>query len=199
MDLPSLLRDLSGADNAGKTPAPSPEACFALWEEFAMPTNIREHSRLVAEVAAQTADSAGAEAIAWAVAAGLLHDIAKGYTILYGGNHSQLGGAIVLERFGDPLLAQSVVHHVFWPGELDFERHFLPLCLIYADKRVMHDRLVSLDERYADLAGRYGTTPFRLERVRTSHEQLKRIERGLSRFIGADLHAHPFDRRRLVS
>lgn len=89
------------------------------------------------------------------------HDIAKTWTILHGGAHDQLGAAIVREETGNPLLAQAVLYHVQWPWEEgplapENEPLRLPLLVAYADKRVRHDRLVSLEERFDDLLNRYG-------------------------------------------
>ena len=90
------------------------------------------------------------------------------------------------------------MHHVYWPGELDPERHFLPLAVIYADKRVRHDDLVSLEERFDDLMDRYGKNERSRDWIGRSRQQNRDIENLLSAFLGEDIHAYPFDRRRLV-
>ncbi len=99
---------------------------------------------------------------------------------------------------GNPHIAQGIIHHVYWPGPLDLERHFLPLAVIYADKRVKHDALVGLEERFADLFDRYGHTPQSREWITRSLNQGRELERLFSTFLGEDIHAYPFDRRRLV-
>jgi hypothetical protein len=72
------------------------------------------------------------------------------------------------------------------------------LAIIYADKRVKHDRIVSLRERRADILDRYGTTADRCRRIGRSFRQVEEIANEFGNLIGVDLHAHPFDRRRLV-
>ncbi|WP_237559883.1 phosphohydrolase [Desulfohalovibrio reitneri] len=183
--------------------SPSVTECESLWDRFMMPGHIRRHSRVVAAVASQVADMArvaGVEDadIPAALASALLHDIAKHYTILYGGSHSQIGGAWVMELTGNPVLAQGIVHHVYWPYELDFKRYLVPLCVLYADKRAKHDRLVSIDTRFDDLLERYGQTPEIQKKIRWTTLQAHEVERGLSELVGRDLHAYPFDCGRLV-
>lgn len=190
-------------------PAPDDAACHRLWDVCAVPEHIREHSAKVGHVAGFLAERAAAERLfpevpgpelAQAVrASGLLHDLAKGYCIDHGGSHSQLGAAWTMALTGNPAVAQGVMHHVWWPWDVDPLRHFLPLVVLYADKRVRHAEFVSLGARYADLFERYGTTPGRRARVRMSLDQLKAVEHCLSEILGVNLHAHSFDSRRLVA
>jgi putative nucleotidyltransferase with HDIG domain len=181
---------------------PTDEQCFACWDALDMLPHIRKHSLLVAGLAtflARRAAERGSRVdVAATRAAALLHDIAKTYTIRHGGHHSQLGGAWTMDWTRNARLAQGVVHHVHWPFALDLKDHFLPLIIIYADKRVKHDRVVPLTERFVDLLERYGTTEFIRERIELSKQQAKDIEDSLSHILGIDLHAYPFDSRRLV-
>jgi hypothetical protein len=130
--------------------------------------------------------------------AGLLHDLAKTYTVRYGGNHCQLGAAWVMALTGNPAIAQAVRHHVVWPGLVDIRAHFLPLVIIYADKRVKHDHIVTLPERFSDLLHRYGTSDARIASMHRSFAQVEHIETELSTLLEVDLHAYPFDSRRMV-
>jgi len=186
---------------------PTDAQCRMWWDKYAMFDHIKLHSQKVADVATALAllatarNRAGTNATAFVQsvrAAGLLHDLGKTYSIQHGGNHSQLGAAWVMELTGNPALAQGVIHHVHWPGELDPNIFFLPLAIIYADKRVMHDRLVDLDERFADLYARYGHTERSRDLIAVSHAQGKELERILSTFLGENLHAYFTDSWRLV-
>ena len=189
---------------------PSDDECRGWWDEYAMLEHIKVHSELVAGVATDLAELAAdrnlgnpmglpREAFVQSVrACGLLHDLGKTYSIAHGGNHSQLGAAWVMELTRNQHIAQGVVHHVYWPGELDPDRFFLPLAIIYADKRVKHDAIVSIDERFEDLMSRYGHSERSRTLVRRSHDQGMELERIFSTYIGEDIHAYPFDRRRLV-
>ena len=178
------------------------QECRKLWDDFAMPPHIREHSEqvaLIATVLGELALEAGLPVDLPEVrASALLHDLAKDYTIKHGGNHALLGGAWVVEVTGNPAIAQGVAHHVFWPWEEDVRNHFLPLAIIYADKRVKHRNIVTLDERHQDLIERYGKTKYIRERIEMSKQQVITIEQELSRELNVDLHASTFDSRGLV-
>jgi predicted hydrolase (HD superfamily) len=190
-----------GDDSAAPTP-PSEQECFALWDRYSMPEHIRKHSALVAHIAvflAKRMVEAGFTVCVPTVrASALLHDLAKDYTIRFGGNHAQLGGAWVLNETGNPLVAQGVVHHVFWPWELDVESFLLPLAVIYADKRVRHCSVATLDERFHDLFDRYGRNERIIGRIEISRLQAVALERTFSSSLGIDLHAHTFDSGRVV-
>ncbi len=185
---------------------PDRAECEALWERFAMPRHIRAHSEAVAHVgyaiataASRTGRLAPAHANPEAVlAACLLHDIAKDYTIRHGGNHSQLGAIWTLEAAGDAAIAQGIMHHVYWPWALDADASFLPLTLIYADKRVRHDSIVPLVDRFSDLLDRYGKTEDIRARIHASWRQAEIIAETLSEKAGFDVDAHSFTGRRLV-
>lgn len=181
---------------------PGDAQCLALWEKYAVPPHIREHSSLVACIATELAKAARVAGYAVHVdevrASGLLHDLAKAYTIKHRGSHAQLGAAWVVMETGNPRIAQGVAHHVWWPWEPDVRRHFLPMAVIYADKRVAHDQIVTLEERFEDLMARYGTTVEKARGVERSHTQALVIARGFTELLGLDLDACSVDSRRLV-
>lgn len=181
---------------------PTAARCMALWDRFEMPEHIRAHSRKVALVACQVAEAgrrAGIEVCLDTVrASALLHDLAKAYCIKFGGNHSQLGGAWAMAVTGNPLIAQGVIHHVYWPFAVDLRRFFTPLAVLYADKRVAHDQIVPIEQRFGDLLERYGRTEEIRERIHSTNRQAKDVEDALGRLLERDLHAHDFDRGRLV-
>ena len=183
-------------------PAPSDAECFGLWDEYDMLPHIRAHSLSVARVAttlALAAQRAGLDVDVQTVrASALLHDIAKTYTIRHGGNHSQLGGAWMQERTSNPVLSMGIVHHVHWAWEVDVRAFFLPLAIIYGDKRVRHDTVVTLAERFEDLYTRYGTTQYIRDRLAESQGQAAAIETALSETLGMNVHEHTFDSGRLV-
>jgi putative nucleotidyltransferase with HDIG domain len=181
---------------------PSDEDCFALWDEMDMLDNIRDHSLKVARVATWVAEhglKAGLATHVQTVRAGaLLHDIAKTYSIEWGGYHGPLGGAWVMERTRNPVLAQCIVHHVFWPWELDLEAYFTVFAVLYGDKRVRHDRLVTVDERFEDLSERYGHSRDLVRKIEANRVQSVVLENMMSERLGVDLHACDFDSRRMV-
>lgn len=188
------------AMNLGEVP--SDQQCYQLWDEYQMLEHIKVHSKLVALVAWDLAVQLQAKDQDLDPqsfrAAGLLHDLGKTYTLNFGGNHCQIGAVWVLQHTGNPALAQAVLHHVHWPGELNLESHVLPLCLIYADKRVMHDHIVTLSQRFSDLLQRYGSSKARIQMIQESFAQIRKIEDLLNRRLEVDLNAYPFDSRRMV-
>lgn len=164
--------------------------------------NVRAHSALVACLATSLAEAAVTAGLAVNVgevrAAALLHDLAKTYTIRHGGNHCQLGAAWVQELTGNPILAQGVLCHVSWPHSIDLQAHFLPLALIYSDKRVKHNRIVTLEARFEDLLVRYGKTDSIKNRIRESFERAEAIEHALAQTLGMNLHESTLGCGRLV-
>jgi hypothetical protein len=183
---------------------PTREECRALWDKYAMPDHIRAHSTVVAEFAACLARmlaERGADIhVPSVLASGLLHDLGKFHTIKHGGSHGQLGGAWVMNETRNPLIAQGVLHHVRWPWAIDetVEPWLLAYCIIYADKRVMHDMVVTPEERYEDLLMRYGATEDAKKRITSSHNQGLEIEAALSRRVKVNVNEYSFDSGRLV-
>ena len=183
--------------------APSEDACRALWDKYEMPDHIRAHSEQVAHFSVSLAELAVKRGHALRVeevlACGLLHDIAKSYTLRYGGSHAQLGAAWTLAETGHAGIAQGILHHVFWPWPLREETICsLPILVLYADKRTQHAAFVTLEERFADLADRYGIHEQARLGIATSQQQSVDIERALSARLGVELDAYTPDRGRLV-
>jgi hypothetical protein len=88
-------------------------------------------------------------------AAGLLHDIAKAQCIVSRGDHAREGGQI-LRALGFGEIAALVERHVDL-GEWDPAGPVTAAELLnYADKRVRHEEVVSLADRFDDLLQRYG-------------------------------------------
>lgn len=187
---------------ADMPPAPTDMQCYQFWDRYCMLPHIRQHSLGVARVATRLAllgKQAGLDVDVQTVrASALLHDIAKTYTIRHGGNHSQLGGAWMEQATGNPLLSMGIVHHVHWPWHVDVRAFFLPLAIIYGDKRVRHDTVVTLDERFEDLYSRYGSTQYVRDRLAESRQQSAMIEEAFGNLLGVDLHEDTFDCGRMV-
>ena len=192
--LPSLACPVSPAWNV-----PDEAQCVRLWDKYGMMPHIREHCRAVASVALDIVRRAEERGVLpegrglerpYVLAAGLLHDIAKTYTIRHGGSHAQLGAAWVREETGNPALAQAVLWHVSWPwqdGPLDdaADPFRLPVIIAYADKRVRHTEVVTLEERFEDLMVRYGIDDERKARITGYLNRTKSVEKALFNKIGA--------------
>jgi hypothetical protein len=183
--------------------APSADACRKLWDKYEMPEHIRAHSEQVARFSAGLAELAAGRGCAVradaVLACGLLHDIAKKYTLQYGGSHAQLGAVWALAETGHAGIAQGVLHHVYWPWPLSEEECCaLPILVLYADKRTQHADFVTLEKRFADLDVRYGISAQARLGIERSYRQSVSIERALSARLGVEVDAYTPDSGRLV-
>ncbi len=189
------------AENRGTIPTDN--ECFLIWDKYLMPANIKEHSFLVGEVATIIAEIGFQKGLSvnsdLVRASALLHDLGKAYALRYGGNHSQIGAAWVMEETQNPAIAQGVMHHVFWPTTIDLDKYFLPIVVLYADKRVKHTTVVSIDERYEDILNRYGTSAERKKLIYLSYEKVKKIEKKIFQKLGVNLNENNINRWRMVS
>jgi uncharacterized protein len=103
--------------------------------------------------------------------AAILHDICKIDAIKAGGDHALMGRQL-LEENGYPGVADVIGQHV----RLESMQVNEALVVNYADKRVMHDMIVSLSKRFVDLMERYGTDESRQERILRHYHDTLRIE-----------------------
>lgn len=199
-----LPRDHARPDKAAYPAPPDEKRCLELWDKYKMLPNIRSHSLLVANIATALAERAVelgfATDVAATRAAGLLHDIAKTWSLEHGGSHAILGASWTVQETRHYGIAQGVILHVHWPWQLPEGSGIccLPIFIIYADKRVRHDKCVTLEQRFDDLIVRYGKTEEIRANIRKSLQQAEQIEAALSRELKWDLHENSFDSGRLV-
>jgi putative nucleotidyltransferase with HDIG domain len=150
-------------------------------QRFGMLPNIRKHSLLVYQVAL-TIDSLlisnGSRLNHHLIEAGaLLHDITKTRALKTGENHSETG-AQLLEQLGFSEVAIVVGQHVNLTPQENVSFSLTEAKVVnYSDKRVMHDQIVNLDERFEDIRARYGTTPEKIQRIRQTEKQARDLER----------------------
>jgi putative nucleotidyltransferase with HDIG domain len=138
---------------------PSKEECLRLMGEYGMLENIVSHSLKVARVAlflsvelnkkGQRIDTGLVEA------ASLLHDLTKTECLRTKEDHA-LTGSRLLKGMGYERVGEIVAQHIWLGKEEDSSSVSEEEIVNYADKRVMHDRIVSLEERFNDLKERYG-------------------------------------------
>ena len=183
-------------------PIPTRNECYALIHQMAMPPHIVAHSFQVCRVAEILADALMHLGVsltpALVSASALLHDITKARSFDTGENHSETGDVLLSER-GHVRVGDIVRQHVRLDA-YDFQAEPTEAVLVnYADKRVLHDQVVSLDRRMAYIRDRYGQTPAHLSRIddlwRLSTEMERRIFRNLP-FAPADLPSMAGDVRR---
>jgi uncharacterized protein len=141
---------------------PSRDQCLELLTRHAMPAHIRRHSLLVTEVALFITEGLNRNScrldLKVVEAAALLHDIGKMDGLKTGENHAELGARMLGGIVSEPV-ARIVAEHIY----LDVSQTGGPLTeslvVNYADKRVKHDRIVLVRERFEDLIERYAKSP----------------------------------------
>ncbi|KAH3759000.1 metal-dependent phosphohydrolase [Pelomyxa schiedti] len=139
------------------------EECRKLWVEYDMLPNIQDHSETVCRVAttivSRLRDPALRAKLGPTTEAGaLLHDITKTRSLKTGEDHPLTAGTLLRSR-GLEELAHIVEQHV---DIFDFDPSgpLLPAEIVcYSDKRVTHDKVVTLEERRLDLVKRYCRHP----------------------------------------
>ena len=153
--------------------------------KYSMLPNIVEHSIQVMHVSLAITDnlkrgvSVNRDMV---VAAALLHDITKTRSLVTKERHDASGGEL-LRELGFPSIAEIVEQHVIiqninMQGSLE-EREIV----YYADKRVLHDTIVAIDERVHDLIQRYGCE----NRILQNKNQVLTVERKIASFMKIDI------------
>ncbi len=136
---------------------PFAEECFKIMTEHQVPEHIIAHSKAVCDVATDIAEKLTKDNIKidkdLVIAGALLHDVRK-----LEKDHA-FAGAKLLEGMGLIRVARIVKAHGLYRLE---DENFAPRTIeekivFYADKRVVHDKIVSLEDRFKYLKERYGT------------------------------------------
>ena len=166
-----------------KTMIPSVKECFFFMEKYEMLENIRAHSIIVEEVAniiARGLIDVGADILIEKITAGaLLHDIGKSLCLNTGNDHAAKGEEICFQNQLDEI-AEIVREHItlesYEPGAAISEKEII----YYADKRVNHDSVVSLEKRLEYLLDRYGrNNEYLCGLIRENFQMCKNVERKL--------------------
>lgn len=164
-----MSEGLRVAAGAGGIALPSRSQCLALMAAHGMLPHIRDHSFLVMEVATFLGRSLAAADFRLHLplieAGALLHDLGKTPCLGTLRNHAEWG-ATVLADLGYPEVAQIIREHVHLDPANGDPRPLREAEVVnYADKRVLHTRVVTLEERFLDLQERYPRTNEALSRI----------------------------------
>jgi putative nucleotidyltransferase with HDIG domain len=162
---------------------PSIENCFSLMGTYGMLKNIRAHSVMVAKVASvivRGLKGAGLDiSVKKAIAGALLHDIGKTSSLNSGEDHAEIGRQICLQNNFEEI-ADIVGEHIRLANYSLNGRYSEKEIVFYADKRVNHDKIVSLKERLDYLIERYGGNQEGLEdAIRMNFDLCKAVEKKL--------------------
>ncbi len=161
---------------------PAQKECLHMLCAMDMPDHIQDHSRLVCEVALVLTDGLIAAGIGvnrkLVYASALLHDITKPRSFKTGENHAQTGGEY-LTALGFPEVGHIVRQHVVLDHYFASEAPNEAEVVNYADKRVLHDRVVPLDDRMAYILHRYAKTKERQQLLKQLWDQTRLLEKRL--------------------
>ena len=159
---------------------PSKAECLALLKKYKLTQGMIRHTKKVEKLAVYLAGKLQAAGLDVNIdllnRAALLHDISKAEAVTKGGDHTRMGKGVI-KSLGYPAVAEIVSKHGtrtvcqagMKPATLE-ER-----ILYYVDKRVKHDKVVSLNDRFTDLEARYP----REKNFREAFRESQRIEREL--------------------
>lgn len=165
---------------------PPKRECLHLLCSADMPRHIQEHSQMVCQVALVIADGLIAAGVKidrpLVSASALLHDITKLSSFKTGENHAQTGCDFLAAR-GFVAVGEIVRQHVMLddyfaaavPSEVEVVN--------YADKRVLHDRVVQLDDRMAYILKRYATTRERRKVLAQLWQRTRQLEDRLFSYL----------------
>ena len=168
---------------------PTRAECEELMARYSMLPNIVAHSLQVMRVSLALTDhlkdgvTINRDIV---IAAALLHDITKTRSLETKERHDASGGA-VLRELGFPRIAEIVEQHIViqnlnLKGSLE-EREIV----YYADKRVMHDTIVTIKERVHDLIQRYGTGEEIRHLILQNEVKVLAVERKIAGFMKIDI------------
>ncbi|HCY88179.1 MAG TPA: metal-dependent phosphohydrolase [Desulfobacteraceae bacterium] len=166
---------------------PSDRECFKIIRKMKMMDHIIDHSVMVSNVAVclgghlkQSTPGLNLDLVRTAA---LLHDITKTRSFETGEMHSETGGGLAVS-LGYPEIGDIIRQHVILDKRTDKGPVSEPELVNYADKRVLHDQVVSLDQRLAYIKVKYGTIPEFRKRIRRMWEDTLALEVKIFRSIG---------------
>jgi len=169
---------------------PSEKKCLEIMQDYEMFANIVDHSNQVKRVALAIYDNLKNQSLVnkdLIIAAALLHDLAKTEAIKNKKARHDLLGGQMLRSLGYEEVALIVESHVFF---LDFDPQAdlnEKEITFYADKRVMHDQIVSIEERAADLVKRYGRNEEIIFNINKNKNFTLELEKKIQRFLNLDI------------
>jgi putative nucleotidyltransferase with HDIG domain len=178
-----------------RTMIPSVETCFQLMDKYRMLDNIRAHSIVVATIShilATALSNVGIlVSIPKVVAGALMHDIGKTEALQSGEDHTAIGRRICLSNELDEIV-DIVEEHVRLKSYDSNGTCSEKEIVYYADKRVNHDKVVTLEERLDYILERYGGGQESLHRrIRKNFEFCKQMEGKLFSQLDFRPHALP--------
>lgn len=171
--------------------SPSEKECEMLLDRYGVPDNIRSHTQAVRKVAVFLAGRMAKKGIKLDVdvvdRAALLHDILKMHCVKNGCHHAMEAGKL-LASLGYAELGNIVKLHNLEDINLFDSKTSLEAKIVwYADKRVNHDKVVLLLQRYEYLKKRYGSaSEGRMNEIEATQKPAFALESELLSLAGTD-------------
>ncbi|MFC1516784.1 HD domain-containing protein [Thermodesulfobacteriota bacterium] len=141
---------------------PSKRECYQLIYEMKMMDHIVTHSFMVCQVATFLVDQMKVPGSGLSremvQASALLHDITKTRSFKTKENHAQTGEQLLVDM-GYPEVGRIVGQHVRLDAYFGTENPTEAEIVNYADKRVLHDKIVSIKDRMTYILEKYVKTP----------------------------------------
>jgi len=158
---------------------PAREECLRLMKQCGMLENIIHHSMEVANVAVYLSTELNKRGqridLLLVEAASLLHDLTKTDSFKTKEDHARTGSRL-LKEMGYEVVGEVVAQHIWLSHDVDPLLVSEEEVVNYADKRVKHDRIVSLEERFNDLRDRYGRDQRGMDYLGRMEMVIKEIE-----------------------
>ncbi len=171
---------------------PNREECLWLMEQYGMPEHIIHHSLKVARVALFLSSELNKKGhmidLGLVEAASLLHDLAKTECLTTKEDHARAGSQLLM-GMGYKRVGEVVAQHIRLEKKEDPSAVCEEEIVNYADKRVMHDRIVPLEERFNDLVERYGKHPNGREYLEELQKEICGIESKIFMILQIDPNA----------
>ncbi len=163
---------------------PSIKDCLRLMKRYSMLENIQRHSIVVAKVAfvigSGLVESGEKISMDKVIAGALLHDIGKTESLKTKRDHVEIGVGICKENGLDEIIeiiSEHVILKSFDPLSSCSEKEVV----YYSDKRVNHDRVVTLKERLIYIIDRYGKGKEEIEAIKENFRLCEKVEKKLFR------------------
>lgn len=172
---------------------PSRQTCIALMDQEGMLPNIKAHSLQVARIAVNLGKNLMAHFPGLNMdlieAGALLHDIAKTECLKTRANHALVGEEKV-RAMGFDSLAPIVAQHVLLEDKYFHNGCLDEVVLVhYADKRVRHEEIVNLEDRFTYLVETYGRSQEAVERIKALYQDTLKVEKMIFLHLSFPPHA----------
>ncbi|HXX34569.1 MAG TPA: HD domain-containing protein [Thermodesulfobacteriota bacterium] len=168
---------------------PTKEECLRLMKQHGMLEHIIHHSLEVARVALFLSLELNKKGqridIGLVEAASLLHDLTKTECLKTKEDHAKIGCQL-LKEMGYERVGELVGQHIRLEKEGNSSAVSEEEIVNYADKRVMHDRIVPLEGRFNDLIERYGKHPSGRETLEQLKREIRRTEKKIFMILQID-------------